>query len=43
MAFQGRRAVSAEIEDTIYTCRQCGTEVVRTSIRKTANAGAEAA
>ena len=43
MAYHGRRAVSAEMEDTIFTCRQCGTELVRTSIRKGANPGAEAA
>jgi len=43
MAYHGRRAVSAEMEDTIYTCRQCGAELVRTSIRKAATSGAEAA
>ncbi len=43
MAYHGRRAVSAEMEDTIYTCRQCGAEVIRTSIRQAANPGAEAA
>ncbi len=43
MVYHGRRAVSAEMEDIIYTCRQCGAEVVRTSIRQTANPGAEAA
>jgi predicted SprT family Zn-dependent metalloprotease len=37
MAYHGRRAVSAEMEDTIYACRQCGAELVRTSIRKAAN------
>jgi DNA-directed RNA polymerase subunit RPC12/RpoP len=35
--------VSAELEDTIYTCRQCGAEVIRTSIRQAANPGAAAA
>jgi hypothetical protein len=43
MAYHGRRAVSAELEDTIYTCRQCGAELVRTSIRKASTPGAEAA
>jgi transposase-like protein len=43
MAYHGRRVVSAEMEDTIYACKSCGAELVRTSIRKTANSGAEAA
>jgi len=43
MAYHGRRAVSAEIEDTVYACRSCGAELVRTSIRPSANPGAEAA
>ena len=43
MAYHGRRAVSADMEDTIYTCRQCGAELVRTSIRKATSPGAEAA
>jgi predicted SprT family Zn-dependent metalloprotease len=43
MAYHGRRAVSAELEDTVYACRKCGAELVRTSIRHAANPGAEAA
>jgi hypothetical protein len=43
MAYHGCRAVSAEIEDTVYACRSCGAELVRTSIRPSANPGAEAA
>ena len=43
MAYHGRRTVSAEMEDTIYACRSCGAELVRTSIRHGANPGAEAA
>jgi hypothetical protein len=43
MAYHGRRAPSAEMEDTVYACRNCGAEVVRTSIRRGANPGAEAA
>jgi predicted SprT family Zn-dependent metalloprotease len=42
MAYHGHRAVSAEMEDTIYACRSCGAELVRTSIRK-ASSPAEAA
>lgn len=33
MSFSGRRTVAAEVEDTIYSCRRCGTEMVRTSMR----------
>jgi hypothetical protein len=43
MAYHGRHAVSAEMEDTVYACRSCGAELIRTSIRKPANSGAEAA
>ncbi|HEX4236981.1 MAG TPA: hypothetical protein VHZ64_03415 [Xanthobacteraceae bacterium] len=43
MAYHGRRAVSAEMEDTVYACRSCGAELVRSSIRKAATSGAEAA
>jgi hypothetical protein len=43
MAYHGWRAVSAEVEDTVYACRRCGAELVRSSIRKAANSGAEAA
>jgi len=43
MSYHGRRAVSAEIEDTVYACRSCGAELVRTSIRHSANPGVEAA
>jgi predicted RNA-binding Zn-ribbon protein involved in translation (DUF1610 family) len=42
MAYHGRRAVSAEMEDTVYACRRCGAELVRTSMCKT-DPGAEAA
>jgi hypothetical protein len=43
MAYRGQRPVSAEIEDTVYACRRCGAELVRTSMRSVANPGAEAA
>jgi DNA-directed RNA polymerase subunit RPC12/RpoP len=36
MVFEGRRTVSAELEDTIYACRRCGAELIRTSVRKSA-------
>jgi hypothetical protein len=39
MTYSGRRPVSADIEDTVYACRRCGAELIRTSMRKSANAG----
>jgi hypothetical protein len=36
MVYDGRRTVSAELEDTIYACRRCGAELIRTSMRKSA-------
>jgi DNA-directed RNA polymerase subunit RPC12/RpoP len=41
MVYHGRRPMGADIEDTIYACRRCGAEVIRTAMRKTK--GAEAA
>jgi hypothetical protein len=43
MIYHGRRPVSAEMEDTVYACRRCGAELVRTSMRTSANPGVEAA
>ena len=34
MAYHGRRPFAADIEDTIYACGRCGTEVIRTSVRR---------
>ena len=36
MVFSGRRSVSAEVEDTVYACRRCGAELIRTSMRQSA-------
>jgi hypothetical protein len=33
MTYHGRRAIAADIEDTIYACKRCGAEVIRTSMR----------
>jgi DNA-directed RNA polymerase subunit RPC12/RpoP len=38
MVYKGRRAISAELEDTIYACRHCGAQVIRTSARATGDA-----
>jgi len=34
MVFQTCRPIAAELEDTVYACRSCGTEVVRTTMRR---------
>ena len=43
MVFHGRRPVSAEVEDTVYACRSCGAELIRTSVRQKPLKSAEAA
>ncbi len=35
MVFTARRPIAAEVEDTVYACRRCGAELIRTSVRKT--------
>jgi len=40
MVFNGHRPISTELEDTVYACRRCGAELIRTSVRKTAQPGA---
>jgi DNA-directed RNA polymerase subunit RPC12/RpoP len=34
MAFHGRHPVTTEVEDTVYACRNCGAELIRTSVRR---------
>jgi hypothetical protein len=34
MVFQARRPIASELEDTVYACRSCGTELVRTIMRR---------
>jgi len=43
LAYHARRPVTAEVEDTVYACRRCGAEVVRTSVRHPTQKNAEAA
>jgi hypothetical protein len=43
MVFHTRRLVAAEVEDTIYACHSCGTELIRTSMRQSPQKSAEAA
>jgi DNA-directed RNA polymerase subunit RPC12/RpoP len=39
MVYHGRRPIGPELEDTVYACRRCGAEVIRTSVRQMAKAG----
>jgi hypothetical protein len=40
MVYHGLRPIAADVEDTVYACRRCGTEVIRTSARKIPGAAA---
>ena len=42
MVYHGRRRIAADIEDTVYACRRCGAELIRTVMARPVN-GAEAA
>jgi len=33
MVYHGCRPIAADLEDTIYACRRCGAELIRTSVR----------
>jgi hypothetical protein len=33
MAFSGCRVIAPDVEDTVYACKRCGAELVRTSVR----------
>jgi hypothetical protein len=43
MVFHTRRPVTADVEDTVYACRSCGAELIRTSVRQNPRKSAEAA
>ena len=36
MIFTSHHPISADVEDTVYACRRCGAELIRTSMRKAA-------
>jgi hypothetical protein len=38
MVYHGRRPIASDVEDTVYACRSCGAELIRTSVRKAADA-----
>jgi hypothetical protein len=31
MVYHARRPISADVEDTVYACKRCGAELIRTS------------
>jgi DNA-directed RNA polymerase subunit RPC12/RpoP len=34
MVYNGLRVIAVDVVDSIYACRRCGAEVIRTSMRK---------
>jgi DNA-directed RNA polymerase subunit RPC12/RpoP len=43
MVYHARRPITSEVEDTVYVCRRCGAELIRTSARPVEHKSAEAA
>jgi hypothetical protein len=43
MVYNAKRPISSEVEDTVYVCRRCGAELIRTSVRPAPRNSAEAA
>jgi len=43
MVYHARHPISSEVEDTVYACRRCGAELIRTSVRPAGLKSAEAA
>ena len=41
MVYHGRRLIAQDVEDTIYACRRCGAELIRTSVRAATKEGEE--
>ena len=39
MVYSTKRPSSSELEDTVYACRSCGAELIRTSVRQAPRAG----
>jgi DNA-directed RNA polymerase subunit RPC12/RpoP len=39
MVYHARRPITSEVEDTVYACRRCGAELIRTSTRPTGQPG----
>jgi DNA-directed RNA polymerase subunit RPC12/RpoP len=43
MVYKARRPITSEVEDTVYACRRCGAELIRTTVRPADRKSAEAA
>jgi predicted SprT family Zn-dependent metalloprotease len=43
MVYHGRRPIAVDIEDTVYACKRCGAELIRTSVCKSADPRSAAA
>ena len=39
MVYHGLRPINSDVEETVYACRRCGAELIRTSVRKPVEAG----
>jgi DNA-directed RNA polymerase subunit RPC12/RpoP len=39
MVYHARRPITSEVEDTVYACRRCGAELIRTSARPVVPSG----
>ena len=39
MVYDSRWLIAADMEDTIYACRRCGAELIRTSVRAATKEG----
>jgi len=39
MVYNMKRPSSSDLEDTVYACRSCGAELIRTSVRQAPRPG----
>jgi hypothetical protein len=40
MAYSGCRVIAPDVEDSVYACKRCGAELIRTSVRSKSEAKA---
>jgi predicted RNA-binding Zn-ribbon protein involved in translation (DUF1610 family) len=38
MVYSGCRVIAPDVEDSVYACKSCGAELIRTSVRSKAGA-----
>jgi len=38
MTYSGSQAVAPDVEDTVYACKRCGAELIRTAMRQPSDA-----